>query len=163
MCILSNLPEATLSDLVKLMPNMNDKINSVSAIKGINNPGAIIGQFNKLRIIFEFQHNEAKNWFINECNNEIKINAKHECIRIRTIRDDMLKMKAIYPDFISVVQKFALHMKAKNVSQFGSYSQFIEAYLNYARKTIEKTKANEFNEYNKQNKQKMSLKNWSGI
>ena len=75
----------------------------------------------------------------------------------------MLKMQAIYPEFVSSVQRFALRMNAKNVSQFGSYSQFIEAYLVYARKSIEKTRAGEFNEYNRANKQKMSLKNWSGI
>ncbi len=152
-----------MSDLIKLLPNVSDKINSISAITGINNPDKIIEKFNKLRILFEFQFNEAKNWFNTVRTPGIEINAKHECIRIRTIRDDMLKMQAIYPEFVSSVQRFALRMNAKNVSQFGSYSQFIEAYLVYARKSIEKTRAGEFNEYNRANKQKMSLKNWSGI
>jgi len=61
---------------------VNDQIDSILAITGINNPDKIIEKFNKLRILFEFQFNEAKTWFNTVRTPGIEINAKHECIRI---------------------------------------------------------------------------------
>jgi len=61
---------------------VNDKIDSILAITGINNPDKIIEKFNKLRILLEFQFNEAKTWFNTVRTPVIEINPKHECIRI---------------------------------------------------------------------------------
>ena len=105
-----------MSDLIKLLPDVNDKIDSIS---GINNPDKIVEKFNKLRILFDFQFNEVKTWFNTVRTPGIEINAKHECIRIRTIRDDMLKMQAIYPEFVSSVQSFVLpQCKPLNIISF---------------------------------------------
>lgn len=163
LCVLSKLPQDMLADLFKLIAKMNDKIDAISAIVGIDNPGAIVQKLNRLRILFEFQLKEAEQWFKSKCSQKIPVNVKYERLRIRTIQNDILKMETIYPEkFILAVQKFAKHMNATNVSQFGSYSQFVEVYLNYARNIIESTRANDFLEYNKTNVKKMKLKSWSG-
>jgi hypothetical protein len=154
---LNGFPTQDRVEMYRLLRALGDNFISKNEANLETEIKNLLSKFKKQKLRFQYQRNEALEWF-NNLGAGVQATQIHEFDRIITVKAEIESYSLKCPSFLEKGKAFALEMRPKSVGEFFSYIKFVEGMINSTAEEIRKT---ELADYNKL-KSKPKLSEWAG-